>query len=1099
MRKLLYVLSLTATFLFVCENALADDANKNTLRFFMSSGEVLDFNAELIDSISTTGNQQQLWIGDVCQTFAVEDIDSVWYMSTALRLSLPSVDFGRVAIGRNKSSNVTITNTGLYPETYRFFADGIFGAKWSGREFTIGAGQSLDIDITFAPTQAMKYASSLSVLSSAADKGVMQLFVTGEGVEGETQEHETDQTPVEEDFDIVLPEDVVADNFLDGFKIANFYGDYPVDVQYAARRPRKVMRDNTSNYSFPTRAFVSPIGLQTHFLTDENDNPYLETVSQPGLKVEFSFEQQAIALLMRLPYLQTSNLTEYNNAVKIIKGLKSFPDFVSQVRKAFYEGKTRGLPPDYNNLNPLPIYNELFSISSDTRNLTFSGVSLTDVTTTPQSASFRLHNDFRRTVHAYPQRVKMNDANLVVVGTQEASPTVREMLEALLDESIEKVKKLYDSAIDTQTASYEEIVEKIESLGLSNDDEVLNIGLDHEDLEFLDVLREELINLEEQYIRQYPVLGQLARFHLPYILESVNSNYIDMVGDGFDAWIWGIGKETSVFETESGKIDVSFNDYDKIFVNVYGLGKDVTSFADLPQEEQARIIVVLLTSGYHDYIEPFCNTITGIKKAVDISKTNYKFDFRYGKRKYPEWALIMKLFKAFNDDTDNITELGKNIDKKDFKAIFSQLAKFIWGEMKKIPEEMILEKNAKEEDREKYRESKRTYVNLIYNIYKKYSGNSSTSEEFRKKFKKEANKWFKSVNLALKTMNIAESTVDGFGAIQAFADSKLKETFVLDKSNESFIYIKAPTATYLTPDVTVHFEWDSYQGKAYGDVVYDLELKTESANSVSQTVVLSNITTTSCDYHVSDLASARDALKVYFRIVARRSNNTSYILAYTDFVPLVHRATMAAPEMIDLGLPSGTLWAATNMGATVNTDPGNYYAWAETSGYDEGKTSFSWKQYRYCNTTNNSLTKYCTKSSYGRVDNITVLDGTDDMYKKGCGYQYSIPTKEDWQELMTQCTWSWRSDGKFVVVRGPNGNIIILPMAGYRSGQDLYDNGTDGYYWSSTLDVESPDDAWFMHLKNSKGVPRDIYSYYRCQGRSIRAVMHKMNTVPSAE
>ena len=243
MRKLFYALSLTATLLFFFFITLADDVNKNTLRFFMSTGEVLDFNAELIDSISTTDNQQQLWIGDVCQTFAVEDIDSVWYMSSALRLSLPSIDFGRVSIGSNKRSNVTITNTSLYPETYRFFADGIFSAKWSGQEFTIGAGQSLDLDITFSPTQAMKYACSLSVLSSAADKGMMQLFVTGEGVESDLQEQETTQTPVEEEFDILLPEDVAADNFLDGFKIANFYGDYPVDVQYAARQPRKVMRE----------------------------------------------------------------------------------------------------------------------------------------------------------------------------------------------------------------------------------------------------------------------------------------------------------------------------------------------------------------------------------------------------------------------------------------------------------------------------------------------------------------------------------------------------------------------------------------------------------------------------------------------------------------------------------------------------------------------------------------------------------------------------------------------------------------------------------------------------------------------------------------
>jgi hypothetical protein len=1081
------------------EKALADDGDKKTLRYFMSTGEVIDFDASRIDSITSTVDQLHLWIGNFCQTFIVEDIDSVWYMSSTLRLSTPSIDFGKVAIGSKKRSGVSVTNTGLYPETYRVFADGIFSAKWSGIDITIGAGQTLDLDVTFSPLQTIKYTGSLSLLSSAADKGEMQLFFIGEGVSDDSEEQDVDQTPVEQDVEILLPEDVVTDNFLDGFKIANFNGDYPVELHASARGARKVRRNNTYYYNFPATAYVSPVGLQTHFLTDKNDNPYLETVSLPGQKVTFSFENEAIALLMRLPDFMTSNQTEYNNAVTIIKKLKSFPDFVVQVRTAFYEGKTRGLPPDYNNLNTSPIINELLNMNSDNREMTFSGVTLTHVNTNPQSASFRLHNDFRRTIHAYPQRVKMNDANLVVVGTEEAAPTYKEKFEELLDAGIEQIKKWQGMAEDLQAETYEEIVDKIESLGLSLDLEALNVELDHEDLEFLEIHRESLIRLEENLLKKYPALGKLASLHAPYALETVNSDYRDMVGDGWDAWVYGIGKESSVFEAETGTIEVPYKDYDKIFVNVFGMGANVTSFTDLPQIEQLRFIKVLLASGYHDYIEPLCNTITGIKKIYDLGDTNYKFDFRYGKQKYPEWALLAKLFNAFMSKISNITELGNNIDKKDFKAIGKQLHKFILDELRKIPDEIVLEKNAKAEDKEKYRESKRTYVNLIYNIYKKWSGNRSTSEAFRNKFKKEANKWLAHVNIVYKTMDTAESGVDLLGAMQGFKDSKLKETFVLDKSDKPYIYIKEPTTTFLTPDVTAHFEWETFQGKGYGEYVYDLELMTETADGVSQTVVKNNITTTSCDYHISELASARDALKVYFRIVARSKKNTSSILSYTEFMPLVHRATMQPPEMVDLGLPSGTLWAVTNLGATVSTDPGNYYAWAETTGYDEGKTTFSWKNYSYCNGTNNSLTKYCSKRSYGRVDNITLLDGNDDMFKKGCGNQYSIPTKEDWEELLMQCTWMWFVDGKFVIVRGPNNNTITLPMAGYRSGQDLYDNGTDGYYWSSTLDKESPDDAWFMHVKNSKGVPRQIYSYYRSQGRSIRPVKHSVKIVPPAQ
>ena len=77
-------------------------------------------------------------------------------------------------------------------------------------------------------------------------------------------------------------------------------------------------------------------------------------------------------------------------------------------------------------------------------------------------------------------------------------------------------------------------------------------------------------------------------------------------------------------------------------------------------------------------------------------------------------------------------------------------------------------------------------------------------------------------------------------------------------------------------------------------------------------------------------------------------------------------------EYVDLGLPSGLLWATCNVGADSPDDYGDYFAWGET----ETKSDYDWDTYKWCNGSENTLTKYCTKSSYGTVDNKTVLEMT---------------------------------------------------------------------------------------------------------------------------
>ncbi len=244
---------------------------------------------------------------------------------------------------------------------------------------------------------------------------------------------------------------------------------------------------------------------------------------------------------------------------------------------------------------------------------------------------------------------------------------------------------------------------------------------------------------------------------------------------------------------------------------------------------------------------------------------------------------------------------------------------------------------------------------------------------------------------------------------------------------------------------------------------------------------------------------ANNAISVEFRISGHADNNPNIVYCRTEYLPLLKTISPNDFVFVDLGLPSGTLWANRNLGAPSSNDYGNYYAWGETTGYDQGKTTFSWKNYKYCKGTSNSLTKYCTKSSYGNsgfTDDITQLQGFDDPASNKYGYYYAIPTKEEWEELMTYCRWSRLNNGAFIRGReGKSDDVIMLPAAGYRSGMNLYDADLEGYYWTSTLDPNSPDDAYMLHFKSGNTKPNE-YDYYRCHGRSVRMVL-RPRTNPS--
>lgn len=216
--------------------------------------------------------------------------------------------------------------------------------------------------------------------------------------------------------------------------------------------------------------------------------------------------------------------------------------------------------------------------------------------------------------------------------------------------------------------------------------------------------------------------------------------------------------------------------------------------------------------------------------------------------------------------------------------------------------------------------------------------------------------------------------------------------------------------------------------------------------------------------------------------------------------------TPAGVVAVDLGLPSGTLWANMNVGATVPEAYGNYFAWGETvpyGGEDKSnatnyayagtytKTYYGWETYKYCNGSDNTLTKYCQDSNYGYdgfTDNLTELTTADDAAYVNWGPDWRMPTKGQFEELINSSytTTEWlEQNGVYgrKITSKANGNSIFLPAAGSCNGSRLGGSG-GGYYWSRTLSTDDP----YARSQGIFGGGFSFNSNSRFSGLSVRPV-----------
>ena len=204
--------------------------------------------------------------------------------------------------------------------------------------------------------------------------------------------------------------------------------------------------------------------------------------------------------------------------------------------------------------------------------------------------------------------------------------------------------------------------------------------------------------------------------------------------------------------------------------------------------------------------------------------------------------------------------------------------------------------------------------------------------------------------------------------------------------------------------------------------------------------------------------------------------------------PVVH-------EYVDLGLPSGTLWATMNVGASSPEECGSYFSWGETTpraGEDPYWTNYLWSVNKW-----NTMTLYCTNSSQGYngfVDNLTELDPDDDAATANWGSDWQIPSKTQMEELRTKCTWQWTTKNGvkgYLVKSKNNTNSLFLPVTDYYSNGEIYNQGNLGYYWTRTLHETSSYKAYYFFFYTSSN--RESTYGERYSGFAVRAVRVSQN------
>ena len=187
---------------------------------------------------------------------------------------------------------------------------------------------------------------------------------------------------------------------------------------------------------------------------------------------------------------------------------------------------------------------------------------------------------------------------------------------------------------------------------------------------------------------------------------------------------------------------------------------------------------------------------------------------------------------------------------------------------------------------------------------------------------------------------------------------------------------------------------------------------------------------------------------------------------------------------VDLGLPSGTMWATMNVGeGGLFLEP--YYAWGALSEYNTY-----------------SKIRYDHRTSKENLTDGTSLNIIYDIARQQWGGRWRLPSLDNFRELVDECVMTWCTLGnrrRAILVTGRNGNKIVLPVVGYYKDDEIRDDRFQAYYWTSTLYKDNPERAWAIFFGEEDDSNVSVFNRIgpreRFQGLCVRPVFHPQEVV----
>ncbi len=201
-------------------------------------------------------------------------------------------------------------------------------------------------------------------------------------------------------------------------------------------------------------------------------------------------------------------------------------------------------------------------------------------------------------------------------------------------------------------------------------------------------------------------------------------------------------------------------------------------------------------------------------------------------------------------------------------------------------------------------------------------------------------------------------------------------------------------------------------------------------------------------------------------------------------------------KFVEIG---GLKWATMNVGANSITDTGLYFQWGDTQGYTasqvgsgSGQKYFGWTDYKYCSgagTSSSAMTKY------NSTDSKTVLDLSDDAARANWGGDWRMPTKDEYTALGNAVNTAWTADyqgsgvsGLVLTDKTDSSKVLFFPAAGNCLNGSVFNVGSLGNYWSSSVSSSNVQNAYRLYFDSSR-VGWQYSYYYRYFGFSVRGVV----------